>query len=185
MSFARTPALVTIALIGLGCSAALGAAPEKKAAPAKKSAAAKASPVKPLASKPLVARPTPPLATGDITRAQMMAQIKKTFQLADTNHDGFISRKEFAQRMTIILNRDAPPTKADAQRMLDAANRAFDNVDTNHDGKLSLSEASARPLKAFDMMDTNHDGILTVAEKAAAHQNAPELPASGPTQGPQ
>ena len=180
MSFARTSALVTIALIGLGCSAALSAAPEKKAAPAKKSAAAKASPV-----KPLVAKPTPPLATGDITRAQMMAQIKKTFQLADTNHDGFISRKEFAQRMTIILNRDAPPTKADAQRMLDAANRAFNNVDANHDGKLSLSEASARPLKAFDMMDTNHDGILTVAEKAAAHQNAPELPASGPTQGPQ
>ncbi|MBA2936068.1 EF-hand domain-containing protein [Sphingomonas sp. CGMCC 1.13654] len=155
----------------------LVAAPEKKA-PAKKNAA-------PVSTKPLVARPTPPLATGDITRTQMMAQIKKTFELADTNHDGFISRAEFAKRMTVILNRDAPPTKEDAQRMLDAANRAFNNVDANHDGKLSLSEASVRPLKAFDMMDTNHDGILTAAEKAAAHQDAPDLPANGPTLGQQ
>jgi hypothetical protein len=174
--FARTSTAAAIALIGLGLSVPLAAAPEKKPATAKKSASA---------TKPLVAKPTPPLATGDITRTQMMAQIKKTFQLADTNHDGFISRAEFAQRMTIILNRDHPPTKADAQRMLDAANRAFNNVDANHDGRLSLSEASARPLKAFDMMDTNHDGILTVAEKAAAHQNAPDLPTNGPTAGDQ
>ena len=180
MLFARTSAAAAIALIGFGVSMPLAAAPEKKAAPAKK-----ATPAKAASAKPLVARPTPPLATGDITRAQMLGQIKKTFQLADTNHDGFISRAEFAQRMTVILNRSAPPTKADAQRMLDAANRAFDNVDANHDGRLSLSEASARPLRAFDMMDTNHDGILTVAEKAAAHQEAPDLPASGPTLGQQ
>jgi Ca2+-binding EF-hand superfamily protein len=163
-----------IALIGIGFMAPLAATPEKKATPAKKTAAA----------KPLVARPTPPLATGDITRAQMMAQIRKTFQLGDANHDGFISRAEFAKRMTVILNRDAPPTKEDAQRMLDAANRAFDNVDANHDGRLSLTEASVRPLRAFDMMDSNHDGILTVAEKAAAHQEAPDLP-NGPTIGQQ
>jgi hypothetical protein len=177
--FARASAVATIALIGLGFTAPLAAAPEKKAAPAKKSA-----PSKTASTKPLVAKPTPPLATGDITRTQMMAQIKKTFQLGDANHDGFISRAEFAQRMTVILNRDKPPTKEDAQRMLDAANRAFNNVDANHDGKLSLSEASVRPLKAFDLMDTNHDGILTVAEKAAAHQDAPDLPA-GPTIGEQ
>ena len=180
MLFARASTAATIALIGFGFSVPLAAAPERKAAPAKKSVSAKAAP-----SKPLLARPTPPLATGDITRAQMMAQIKKTFQLADANHDGFISRAEFAQRMTVILNRDAPPTKEDAQRMLDAANRAFNDVDTNHDGKLSLSEASVRPLRAFDMMDANHDGVLTVAEKAAAHQDAPDLPASGPTIGRQ
>ena len=183
MLFARTSAVTAIALIGLGFALPLAAAPDKKATPAKKSAPSKPAPAKAASVKPLVARPTPPSATGSITRVQMMAQIKKTFELADTNHDGFISRAEFAKRMTVILNRDAPPTKQDAQRMLDAANRAFDNVDTNHDGKLSLSEASIRPLKAFDMMDTNHDGILTVAEKAAAHQDAPDLPTNGPTIG--
>ncbi|WP_454884576.1 EF-hand domain-containing protein [Sphingomonas oryzagri] len=184
MLFARSSAAAVIALIGLGFTTPLAAAPDKKAAPAKKSASAKSkAPKSPM--KPLVAKPTPPAAAGDITRVQMMAQIRKTFELADTNHDGFISRKEFAARMSIILNRDSPPTKEAAQRMLDAANRAFDNVDANHDGKLSLSEASVRPLKAFDMMDANHDGILTVAEKAAAHQDAPDLPTTGPTIGQQ
>lgn len=133
------------------------------------------------AAKP-AAKPAAKAATGDVTRAQMQAQVKKTFDLADTNHDGFMSRAEFAKRMSAVINRDAPPTKADAQRMLDAANRAFDDVDANHDGKLSLAEASKRPLAAFDMMDANHDGVLTVAEKAAAHQSAPTLP-NGPTQG--
>jgi hypothetical protein len=95
-----------------------------------------------------------------------------------------MSRTEFAARMNVVLNREAPPTKADAQRMLDAANRAFNDVDANHDGKLSLAEASKRPLAAFDMMDTNRDGILTVAEKAAAHSQAPALP-TGPTIGDQ
>ena len=185
MLFARTTAATAIVLIGLGFSLPLAAVPEKKATPARKSAPSKPAPAKSASTRPLVARPTPPAATGDITRTQMMAQIRKTFELADTDHDGFISRKEFAARMSIILNRAAPPSKEAAQRMLDAANRAFDNVDANHDGKLSLSEASVRPLKAFDMMDANHDGILTVAEKAAAHQDAPELPASGPTVGQQ
>lgn len=185
MLFARSSAATAIALIGLGFSAPLAAAPDKKATPAKKSAASKPAPAKSASTKPLVAKPTPPAVAGDITRAQMMAQIKKTFELADTNHDGFISRKEFAARMSIILNRAAPPSKEAAQRMLNAANRAFDNVDANHDGKLSLSEASVRPLKAFDLMDANHDGILTVAEKAAAHQDAPELPTNGPTVGQQ
>jgi hypothetical protein len=145
------------------------AAPEKKAAP--KTATASKKPA-----------PSTPHAVGDVTRAQMMTQVKKTFAMTDTNHDGFMSRAEFAARMGAVVNREAPPTKADAQRMLDAANRAFNDVDANHDGKLSLAEASKRPLTAFDMMDTNHDGVLTVAEKAAAHQNAPALP-NGPTQG--
>lgn len=166
MRFAPT-AVVT--LIGLTLASTTLAAPEKKVAPKPTPATKKAAPTK-------------PHAAGDVTRAQMMAQVKKTFAMADTNHDGFMSRAEFAARMGAVVNREAPPTKEDAQRMLDAANRAFNDVDTNHDGKLSLAEAMERPLKAFDMMDTNHDGILTVAEKAAAHQNAPALP-NGPTQG--
>jgi Ca2+-binding EF-hand superfamily protein len=169
MRLART---ATVAVMGLTLASTAFAAIEKKA------------PTKSAATK-TVAKPKP--TNGDVTRAQMLAQVKKTFDLADTNHDGFMSRAEFAKRMSAVVNREAPPTKADAQRMLDAANRAFNDVDANHDGKLSLAEASKRPLAAFDMMDTNHDGVLTVAEKAAAHQNAPSLPngptSDGPTQG--
>lgn len=174
------PILSALAMTGLALAAPLHAETAKKA-PAK-AAPAKAT-VKKAASKAAPAK-KPALAKGDVTRAQMMAQVKQTFDRADTNHDGFMSRTEFAARMNVVLNREAPPTKADAQRMLDAANRAFNDVDTNHDGKLSLAEASKRPLAAFDMMDTNRDGILTVAEKAAAHQQAPTLP-SGPTIGSQ
>ena len=164
-----TPTAV-VTLIGLTLASATLAAPEKKAAPTKPATIKKVVPLKPAVAK------------GDVTRVQLIAQTKKTFALADTNHDGFMTRQEFAVRMAAIVNREQPPTKQDAQKMLDAANRAFDDADTNHDGKLSLAEAMVRPLKAFDMMDTNHDGILTVAEKTAAHQNAPALP-NGPTQG--
>lgn len=158
---------IAAALIALaGLSAPLAAAPVKKSPPTKPATIQK-------------------LGKGDVTRAQMIAQTKKTFALADTNHDGFMSRKEFAVRMAAVINREQPPTKADAQRMLDAANQAFNDADTNHDGRLSLAEAMVRPLKAFDMMDANHDGILTAAEKAAAHQNAPALPYGPSAQGPQ
>lgn len=161
-----------VAMIALVAAPSLAAAPAAKTAPS-----ARHKPSAPI-----------PSGVGDVTRAQMIAQVKKTFALADANHDGFISRAEFAQRMGVVLNREAPATKEEAQRMLDAANRAFNDVDANHDGKLSLAEASMRPLKAFDMMDANHDGVLTVAEKAAAHQNAPSLPygpSAGEQQGPQ
>jgi hypothetical protein len=177
VEIALSVARSTVALIALlGLAAPLAAAPDKKPAPAKSAPAKKAA---------APAHPAP--GKGDVTRSQMIAQTKKTFQMADTDHDGFMSRKEFAVRMAAVVNREQPPTKEDAQRMLDAANRAFDDADTNHDGKLSLAEAMVRPLKAFDMMDTNHDGVLTVAEKSAAHQNAPGLPngTAGPTVGEQ
>lgn len=129
---------------------------------------------------------------GDVTRAQMRAQVKQVFDMADTNHDGFMSRQEFAVRMGAVVNNGpAGATKEQAQKMLNAANAAFNDVDTNHDGKLSLAEASKRPLAAFDKMDTNHDGILTLQEKIAAHTTSdgpagptPSGPTIGAEQGP-
>jgi hypothetical protein len=124
---------------------------------------------------------------GNVTRTQLQAEVRQAFNRADTNHDGYMSRAEFAVRMGVIIN-NAParlgtaPTKEQAQRMLDAANAAFNDVDTNHDGKLSLSEATYRPLKAFDAMDANHDGVLTPAEKLAFHQGLAGAPQpAGPT----
>ena len=144
------------------------------------------------AKKATVAKKAP--GDGSVTRAQVLAEAKQVFMRADTNHDGFMSRTEFAARMAIIVNHVPAgmptPTKAQVQRMLDAANAAFNDADTNHDGKLSLAESSARPLKAFDAMDTNHDGVLTVAEKQAAHEAAvagpegPQAPSIGEQAGP-
>ena len=136
-----------------------------------------------LAAAPKTAahKPVAPASKGDVTRAQLIAQDNRIFDRADTDHDGYMSRAEFAARMAGVVNASNPPSKADAQRMVDGANRAFDNADTNHDGKLSRAEGTARPLKAFDVMDLNHDGVLTVAEKRAAYQTGPALQ-SGPVQ---
>jgi len=147
------------ALVGLALASPLCAA-----VPAKKPAAAPSATIK-------------PSANGDVTRAQMLAEVRQVFNRADTNHDGYMSRAEFGARMAVVINRVPPdsaaaPTKEQAQKMLDAANAAFNAVDTNHDGKLSFAETSARPLAAFDAMDTNHDGVLTLAEKQAAHDAA-------------
>lgn len=146
----------SLALALLGASAAVAAAPVTKA----------------------------PSGKGDVTRAQMMAEVKMVFDRADTDKDGFMSLPEFRARMGAVLNRTPPgtpdaPTKEEAQRLLDAAIAAFKAVDTDGNGKLSRTEASKRPLAAFDMMDTNHDGVLTLAEKAAAH-TAPAASGTAP-----
>jgi len=136
-----------------------------------------ATATKPAPAKKATTTVPKPAADGSVTRAQLQAEVRQAFNRADTNHDGYMSRAEFAVRMGAVIN-SAParlgttPTKEQAQRMLDAANAAFNDVDTNHDGKLSLAEAMYRPLKAFDAMDTNHDGVLTLDEKRAAHDAA-------------
>ena len=124
----------------------------------------------------------PPAAKGDVTRAQLLAEVKLVFDRADTDKDGFMSLPEFRARMGAVLNRTPPgtpgaPSKEEAQRLLDAAMAAFKAVDTDGNGKLSRTETGRRPLAAFDMMDTNHDGVLTLAEKAAAHA-PPAAPAT-------
>jgi Ca2+-binding EF-hand superfamily protein len=136
-------------------------------------ALAAAAPTLAAPAKPAPAKPAAAPAKGDVTRAEMQAETKRVFDLADTNKNGFMEPAEFRKRMGAVLNRTPPgtpgaPTKEDAQKMLAAAEAAFKAVDTNGDGKVSLSEASKRPLAAFDSIDANHDGVLTVAEKLAA-----------------
>lgn len=132
----------------------------------------------------LRAAPASPAANGEVTRAQLVAQIKKVFDAADTNHDGFMSLDEFRVRELAKLNRTPPgspgaPTKEQVQKLFDAAVVAFRHVDTNGDGKLSLAEANRRDLALFDAMDINHDGVLTVAEKKAAHATEPATAGRG------
>ncbi len=114
---------------------------------------------------------------GDVTRAQMIAEVDQVFNRADTDHDGFMSLAEFRVRMGAVLNRTPPgstgaPTQEEAQRLLNAALAAFKAVDEDGNGKLSRAESRQRPLAAFDMMDTDHNGIVTVAEKRAAQTPA-------------
>ena len=136
----------------------------------------------PLHAQAKKARPV----AGNVTRAQIQAQVKQVFDLADTNKDNFMSRAEFGKRMGAVLNRTPPgtpgaPSREEAQKMLTAATAAFNAVDANHDGKLSRTEAGSRALAAFDSMDTNHDGVVTIAEKRAASNAAVPIGPVGPT----
>ena len=129
--------------------------------------------------------PSTGAAARPVTRAQIEAQVKQVFDRADTDKDNFMSRAEFGKRMGAVLNRTPPgtagaPSKAQAQKLLDAAVAAFNAVDSNHDGKLSRAEAGTRALAAFDMMDANHDGIVTPAEKRTADKEAVPIGPVGP-----
>ena len=71
------------------------------------------------------------------------------FELADTNHDGKLSR-------------------AEANDFL--VGEIFDAIDTDHDGQVSKTEWSAgkgRTSADFKKRDANHDGILTREETLA------------------
>ena len=68
------------------------------------------------------------------------------FELADANHDGYLSRDEASDFLV---------------------NEIFDSRDANHDGKLTKQEwtgGDPARLADFKKRDANHDGIVTKAE---------------------
>jgi hypothetical protein len=98
-----------------------------------------------------------------ITRAEVIAAVKKQFAEMDTNHDGFISRSEFEAYHA------AEEKMPDGNRGLTHIGRGwFDRSDTNGDGRISPSEAQARALELFDMADANHDGVASIEEQRLA-----------------
>jgi Ca2+-binding EF-hand superfamily protein len=72
------------------------------------------------------------------------------FGLADTNHDGCLSRDEVSDMIVTEV---------------------FDGRDTNKDGKLTKAEwdvpGDESRNKIFRGADTNHDGVVTLAEAKA------------------
>jgi Ca2+-binding EF-hand superfamily protein len=90
----------------------------------------------------------------------------------DTDHDGRISKEEFAARGATMGRREDSATpgtpRPDGSRM-------FDRLDANHDGSLDATEINALLARRFARMDANHDGVLTADERHAMRgPNAPE-----------
>ncbi len=98
-----------------------------------------------------------PLRLNDVRKATQSA-VDQVFLVADTNHDGFITRDEARLAGLQVAGR--------------LEQSAFQSADKNHDGKLTPDEfqqALNPAAKAvFDMADTNKDGYLSEAEAAAA-----------------
>jgi Ca2+-binding EF-hand superfamily protein len=87
----------------------------------------------------------------------------KAFDRIDANHDGNISRDEFASvpRHHGMMMRAA---------MAGMGGKMFDRADLDKDGRVSLAEAQQAALVRFDAMDLNHDGTVTAQERQQARQ---------------
>jgi len=114
--------------------------------------------------------------------AQMFGRggdIAATFDKADADHDGMITRAEFiaarsSRFPTMDRNGDGVVSKADFGRLArfkpEAATRldtVIAQADANHDGRVTQAELAAAPAPIFDRIDTDHDGSINKAELAA------------------
>ncbi len=96
------------------------------------------------------------------------------FDMIDTNHDGNISRDEFARApMNHGTGGGAGGGGHGGMGGGGAGGgmaRMWSMADANHDGRVTLKEATDMAVMRFDRMDANHDGQVTPEERAAARE---------------
>jgi len=98
------------------------------------------------------------------------AKARERLMALDTDHDGRISKDEFAARAGMMGGHHREGGNggaADAQAPKHDGSRMFDRFDTNHDGYLDATEINAILARRFARMDANHDGVLTEDERHA------------------
>jgi hypothetical protein len=88
---------------------------------------------------------------GDVTCEEWRAYVGGLFQEADANHDGALTRDEFA----VMAHRD---------RLFEAAR--FSYFDAGGDGRLTLADVVNKPNPAFKLLDADGDCRLTPEERA-------------------
>lgn len=114
--------------------------------------------------------------------AQRLGDPAAAFDNADADHNGLITRAEFAaSRMTrfnqMDRNHDGAVSKADFKRIARFRPEAGERLDTliaqadaNRDGKATRAEMAAAPTPIFDRADANRDGVVDKVELAAITQ---------------
>jgi hypothetical protein len=108
---------------------------------------------------------------GNVTCDEWKRYVTSLFREADANHDGFLTREEYA-------------TLSRQDRLFDTA--GFNYWDANGDGRISLSEMVDKPNPAFILLDKNHDCVLTPDERVQAsgpREDAPSDSAKPPPMG--
>lgn len=121
-------------------------------------------------------------ADGDMAmRDGPMGNPGAMFDRLDANHDGMLSRDEFAKGRELriehkmVINGDGDDHGEMMKHQMGGGmgggmgGHLLEMADTNHDGRVSLQELTAVALQRFDRLDTNHDGKVTPDERKAAH----------------
>jgi Ca2+-binding EF-hand superfamily protein len=113
---------------------------------------------------------------GDGTHADPSAM----FDRVDANHDGSISREEFAAHHQVriekrVVSRGDMAADATAGRRMHrrhgmAGMMMLKKADSNKDGRVTLAEAEGAALHHFDTADANHDGQVTRDERRQMRQ---------------
>jgi len=130
-----------------------------------------------LATAAVAQTAAPPAPTDGTSFDAWAARARERLMALDTDHDGKISKDEFAARGAMMGHRrdgDATPASAGGDAPKHDGSRMFDRFDTNHDGFLDATEINAVLAARFARMDANRDGMLTPDERHAMHgPNAP------------
>ncbi len=107
-----------------------------------------------------------------------MANPGAMFDRLDANHDGSISRDEFAKGREMRIERKVAINGAPGgdhagmkmHGMRGMGGHMLKMADANKDGRITLPEMTTAALQRFDRTDTNRDGTVTKEERKAMHQ---------------
>lgn len=117
---------------------------------------------------------------GNLSQAEMLAQVDKRFQAADTNRDGKLSQAEWqahlsAKRQDMQAkkgNRQAAKQTQRVAKQAERQNKRFAMLDSNKDGFISLAESRALAQQSFQKRDTNQDAQISKDERGhKGHKN--------------
>ena len=128
-----------------------------------------------IATAALAQTPPPAAPATGIAFDQWSVKARERLMALDADHDGKISKDEFAARAAMMGHHRKGGAADDANAPKPDGARMFTRLDANNDGYLDATEINAMLARRFARQDANHDGVLTGDEQHAMRgRNAPE-----------